>query len=262
MISMMFIGSILPLSALLTTVPAESTVTPSQVPAPVYSQLVQAPPKQMIEVQTSNTIQQNTTDIIETERSITPPEYLKFEHIKAQTNLDAKVLTLALNAYNKAHKQGLVTNPYLTVIDYSLPSSQQRMWVIDVKRAAVDFHLHVAHGKNSGGLYATNFSNESGSKASSLGTFITSDTYHGSNGYSLNLKGLNKGLNDKAHARRVVIHGADYVSDSYLAKRGQLGRSWGCPALERSVNAKVINKIKGGSVVFSYHPQKHTALAA
>lgn len=179
------------------------------------------------------------------------------QRLQRQTNLSPQILKLAFAAYNKVNRKGLVNKPYLTVIDYSLPSSQKRMWVIDVNRTAVMFHTYVAHGKNSGDLHSTSFSNKSGSKASSLGTFITSDTYHGSVGYALNLKGLEKGINDNALSRRVVIHGADYVSQAFLSRHGRLGRSWGCPALEKAIAPKVINQIKGGSVVFAYYPHKN-----
>lgn len=170
--------------------------------------------------------------------------------------INPHVLKLALQAFNKAEQKGVVHKPYLTVIDYSLPSSEKRMWVIDVRNSSVTFHTYVAHGKNSGDLHSTHFSNQSGSKASSLGTFVTSDTYNGSVGYALNLNGLEKGFNDKALSRRVVIHGANYVSEEFLNRFGRMGRSWGCPALERNIAPKVINQIKGGSVVFAYYPNK------
>lgn len=225
--------------------------------------IIQAPQKSEIKpVQAISTPVATTTPVTAPKSTTVSSKDSKFQQLKEQVTLKPEVLKLALAEYNKADKKGLVNKPYLTVIDYSRPSSEKRMWVIDVKRAAVTFHTHVAHGKNSGGLYSNSFSNKHNSKASSLGTFITSDTYQGANGYSLNLKGQNKGVNDNAHARRVVIHGADYVSKGYIAKKGQLGRSWGCPALERAITPKVINQIKGGSVLFSYHPQQHGKAAA
>lgn len=172
---------------------------------------------------------------------------------KKASTLDKDVLKMALTAYNNADKQGLVKKPVLTVIDYSIQSTEPRMWVFDLNKNSVDFYTHVAHGRNTGGLHATQFSNQNGSKQSSLGTFITADTYQGGNGYSLNLQGLDKGLNDNAYARRIVIHGAAYAKESFAKQHGYLGRSWGCPAVSSELAAPVINKIKDGSVVFAYH---------
>ena len=170
--------------------------------------------------------------------------------------IDNKVLRMAVTAYKNAHKKGKVKKPVLTVIDYSLPSSKKRMWIFDLKTNQVSYYTHVSHGKNSGGLKASSFSNTNGSKQSSLGTFVTADTYHGSNGYSLNLHGLEKGINNNAHARRIVIHGAKYARKSFIDRNGYLGRSWGCPAVADHLAKPVIDKIKGGSVVFSYYPKQ------
>lgn len=170
-------------------------------------------------------------------------------------NLSPEVLQYALQAYACAVDQNLVPiQRYLTIIDYSLPATEDRFWVVDLRNGGVLFHTLVAHGKNSGFIATDNFSNTPDSKASSLGLFVTLDTYTGHNGYSLKLKGLEPGFNDQAEARDVVIHGAAYVSPDFIKKYGYLGRSWGCPALSKIVSTPVINQIKQGSLVFAYYP--------
>ncbi|KTD65168.1 murein L,D-transpeptidase catalytic domain family protein [Legionella spiritensis] len=171
--------------------------------------------------------------------------------------LNKKVLKLALNAYNKASARGAVKKPVLTVIDYSLPSYKQRMWVFDLRKERLLYNTYVAHGRNSGTDVPHHFSNKSSSKESSLGTYVTRDTYFGSKGLSLNLQGLEKGFNDNAYNRRVVIHGAWYVEPAFIKRAGRAGRSWGCPSIARTLAKPVINTIKGGSVVFAYYPDKY-----
>jgi hypothetical protein len=172
-------------------------------------------------------------------------------------SLNPKVLKLALAAYNKASAMGSVRKPILTVIDYSLPSSKQRMWIFDLKHKTLLYNTYVAHGRNSGATTPNHFSNKNSSKATSLGTFVTRDTYIGSKGISLNLHGLEKGFNDNAYTRRVVIHGAWYVEPSFIKQSGRAGRSWGCPSIAKSIANPVINLLKGGSVVFAYYPDKN-----
>jgi|TARA_R110002126_G_scaffold291802_1_gene459105 hypothetical protein len=179
---------------------------------------------------------------------------------QAAPELNTKVLKLALTAYEKAQQYGLAKKQILTVIDYSLPSSKQRLWVFDVRKEKLLYHMHVAHGKNSGQTVPTHFSNQMSSKETSLGAFVTKGTYIGSNGYSLNLQGLEKGFNDNAYERRVVVHGAPYVEPGYIKSVGRAGRSWGCPAIAASLAKPLINTIKDGSVVFAYYPdQKYLA---
>ena len=171
--------------------------------------------------------------------------------------LKRDVLRLALVARDAAAKEGLAKkDELLTVIDYSLPSTAKRLWVFDVKSGDVLFNELVAHGKNTGDNYARRFSNADGSLETSLGLFRTASTYIGGNGYSLRLAGLEPGFNDKAERRAVVMHGAPYVSEDFAAQHGRLGRSWGCPALSQKVAGKVIDTIKGGSLVFSYFPDQ------
>lgn len=171
--------------------------------------------------------------------------------------LNKKVLKLALAAYQKAAGKGAVKKPLLTVIDYSLPSSKQRMWIFDIRRERLLYNTYVAHGQNSGMTTPNHFSNQPSSKATSLGTFVTKDTYIGSKGISLNLQGLEKGFNDNAYNRRVVIHGAWYVEPDFIKKAGRAGRSWGCPSIAQTLARPVINTIKGGSVVFAYYPDRN-----
>jgi hypothetical protein len=165
------------------------------------------------------------------------------------------VLDLALSAASCATQSMDVKRPsLLTVIDYSLPSTQARLWVIDVARRRPLFRELVAHGRGSGDDLADRFSNEPGSHQSSLGLFLTGEVYTGSNGYSLRLDGLEPGVNDRARERAIVMHGAPYVSTSVAQAMGRLGRSWGCPALRSGVAREVIDAIKGGSLVFVYYP--------
>ena len=171
--------------------------------------------------------------------------------------LNKKVLKLALTAYHTAADKGTVKKPVLTVIDYSLPSSKQRMWIFDVNKERLLYNTYVAHGKNSGNDTPNHFSNKSESKASSLGTYITRDTYYGSKGLSLNLQGIEKGFNDNAYNRRVVVHGAWYVEPTFIKESGRAGRSWGCPAIAQTLAKPVINTIKNGSVVFAYNPDRY-----
>ena len=142
----------------------------------------------------------------------------------------------------------------LTLIDFSKPSTEERLFVIDIRHARLLYHSRVAHGKNSGGNYATSFGNTPGSYKSSLGFYLTENTYMGKNGYSLILNGLEQGINDKAKERAIVMHGADYCDPSFVQANGRLGRSFGCPALPRQINRQVINTIKEGSVLYIYAP--------
>lgn len=167
-------------------------------------------------------------------------------------NLNPEVASLALEAYKKAEKKGKSDSSILTVIDYSLPSTEKRMWVFDLAKQKLLFHNVVAHGKNSGVVYATSFSNQNGSHKTSLGLYRTSDTYVGHKGLSLHLEGLEKGINDHALQRAIVVHGANYANPEFIEKYGRLGRSWGCPAVPVAVIKPLIDTIKGGSLVFLY----------
>ncbi len=174
--------------------------------------------------------------------------------VRADT-LDPGVRALALRAAACAKQRRLLpAAETLTVIDYSLPSTAPRLWVLDLKTQAVVFEELVAHGRGSGEHLATRFSNEVGSHQSSLGLFVTLDEYSGKHGRSLRLAGLEPGVNDRAFERALVVHGADYVSDAFGARHGRLGRSFGCAALTREAAPKVIERIRGGSALFAYYP--------
>lgn len=145
--------------------------------------------------------------------------------------------------------------PILTLIDFTKPSNEERMFVIDVAAQQVLFHSVVAHGKGSGDLYARRFSNRNGSHQSSLGFYLTENTYQGSNGYSLRLNGLEPGINCHAKERAIVVHGASYADPRGLSPTGRLGRSWGCPAIPPYLTRPIIDAIKEGSVLFIYSDQ-------
>lgn len=178
--------------------------------------------------------------------------------IKAQAgNIDDKVLRLGLIAYLNARKQGYAGKPILTVIDYSKPSNQRRLWVFDLQKNKILFNTWVTHGRNSGGMRATSFSNNHGSLKSSIGVFVTDRSYVGGNGYSLRLRGLENGVNNNAYRRHVVIHGAWYANPDIIGRYGQLGRSWGCPAVKTELARPLINTIKEKSLVFAYYPDRY-----
>ena len=160
----------------------------------------------------------------------------------------------AVAGYNKITQKD---KEILTLVDFSKPSTEERFYVFDMRHKKLLFSSLVSHGKNSGGNYATSFSNENGSLKSSLGFFLTENTYQGKNGYSLVLNGLEKGINDRAKERAIVIHGAAYSNPSVIASSGRLGRSFGCPALPQSVSKPIINTIKGGSLLFIYANNKN-----
>jgi len=165
-----------------------------------------------------------------------------------------EIVKLASTAYRCAERDGHYFRPILTIIDYSLPSTARRLWVIDVLRNRILRHERVAHGEGSGRTMAVAFSNQTGSHQSSLGLFRTDEVYNGRFGYSLRLSGLEPAINDRARERAIVIHGSSDVSDSFLAQWGTIGNSWGCPAVAAEVAPQVIDLIAGGSAIFAYYP--------
>lgn len=168
---------------------------------------------------------------------------------------DPRVLKLALEARACASAQlAIAPPPRLAVIDYSLPSTQPRLWVFDLQAGMLLFHEYVAHGRGSGENLASHFSNLDGSHESSLGLFRTGDTYEGHNGYSLRMDGLEPGTNDAAMARAIVMHGATYVDPQFARRQGYLGRSWGCPALRPEVAPAIIDSLRNGQMIFAYYP--------
>ncbi|MDX8335348.1 MULTISPECIES: murein L,D-transpeptidase catalytic domain family protein [Cetobacterium] len=183
------------------------------------------------------------------EMSLENSEEKLYNEIGLKGKLNYEVFKIALRGYNKIEGR---KKELLTIIDYSKPSTEKRFFVIDMEKKELLVQTHVSHGKNSGGNIATSFSNKMSSNKSSLGFFLTENTYMGGNGYSLVLNGLEKGINDKAKERYIVIHGADYANPRFAQSRGRLGRSLGCPALPRDISKKTIDMIKNGSVIFTY----------
>ncbi len=171
-------------------------------------------------------------------------------------NIDDKVLRLSLIAYLNARKRGYANKELLTVIDYSKPSNVKRLWVFDLRRNRTLFNTYVSHGKNSGGVNATSFSNNPGSLKSSIGVFVTAQPYVGKNGYSLRLRGLERGINDSAYQRSIVIHGAPYANAANIKNYGKIGRSWGCPAVGSDLAKPIINTIKDDSLIVAYYPDR------
>jgi hypothetical protein len=170
-------------------------------------------------------------------------------------NLSSQAFDWAWKGYQKLLQKGRISkSQYLTICDLSQSSRQKRFYLIDLANEKLLLHTYVAHGRNSGREYASRFSNRPSSLQSSLGFFITAQTYYGEHGLSLKIHGLEAGINDKAIDRRIVIHGADYAEPSCINKLGFLGRSYGCPALPRQQSRFIINTIKNGSCLFIYHP--------
>jgi hypothetical protein len=171
---------------------------------------------------------------------------------KYQMNYDA--FRYAIIGYHNLISESAITDKgIVTVIDFTQASTKKRFFTIDMKRGKVIFNTYVSHGKNTGENFATAFSNIEHSNQSSLGFYVTAETYVGSKGYSLKLDGMDKGYNDKIRRRAVVMHSADYVSEKWITKYGRLGRSQGCPALPKELSRTIIDTIKGGTPVFAYY---------
>jgi hypothetical protein len=158
----------------------------------------------------------------------------------------------AYKGYMNLKKAGKLTSGrnIITIADFSLASTANRLWVIDLARKKVLFNTYVAHGSGSGNAYATSFSNNGSSHQSSLGFYVTGSTYCGKHGCSLRIAGMDRGFNDNAESRAVVMHSANYVT------KGHVGRSWGCPAVAPQLAQPIINTIKGGTCLFIYAPQQ------
>jgi L,D-transpeptidase catalytic domain len=172
--------------------------------------------------------------------------------LKQAPRVTPKALQKALTALERLRASGApVRSDRLMVIDYGKPSTQPRLWVFDLGCNRLLFEELVAHGRNSGGDRSYQFSNEPGSLMSSLGVFLTADTYIGKHGLSLRLKGMEKGINDQSMDRAIVIHGANYVRRS-----GRIGRSWGCPAVRPEISRALIESVRGGTLLLSYYPEK------
>lgn len=168
--------------------------------------------------------------------------------------LSRYVFQIALKGMERLQRSGLIQSDILSIVDFSKPSSERRLYVIDLDNYQLLFNTWVAHGMRSGKLMANVFSNKPSSKKSSLGFYVTGEPYLGSNGYSLKLRGVEKGINDLAQRRAIVLHGADYVSESFIQSQGYIGRSLGCPAVPADVSRPLIDEIKEGTCLFIYHP--------
>lgn len=167
--------------------------------------------------------------------------------------LSFKAFNYALNGFYELQSEGFFqNNRILTIIDFSKPATEKRLFVLDLISGKILFNTLVAHGQQSGALFAKYFSNIPSSLKSSIGFFETAQTYIGKHGYSLKLNGLEQGINDQVNRRAIVIHGADYVSESYIKRNGLIGRSWGCPAVPSSLSKPIIDEIKDGSCLFIY----------
>jgi hypothetical protein len=171
--------------------------------------------------------------------------------------LSRQAFDYAQKGWNKLFREGKLSNDsILAIADFSQPSSQKRLYILDLKEYKVLFNTLVAHGRNSGKEIATSFSNSSSSYKSSPGFYVTGETYNGKHGYSLKLNGVEKGINDNAYNRAIVVHGADYVDESYVTNQGYIGRSQGCPAVPEREAQPIINTIKNNTCFFIYEPGK------
>lgn len=183
-----------------------------------------------------------------------------FTQLYDKLNLDSLSLSreaflYAVQGYESLKAAGELKNDrVLSIVDLSLPSDKKRLYIIDMIDGKLLFNTYVSHGRNSGDKMATRFSNRPESFQTSLGFYITGDTYRGEHGYSLKLDGQERGINDNALMRRIVIHGASYVNERYIAKKGFIGRSLGCPAIPMKLHKSIINAMRDGSCLFLYSP--------
>lgn len=181
-----------------------------------------------------------------------------YEDLKGAEKPDFELFEKAYLGYIDIKLSGLLNDQkeVLSLIDFRIPSNQKRFWVIDLKEKAILYHTLVAHGENSGKDYALEFSNQVNSHKSSLGFYITEETYFGKNGLSLRLRGIERGFNSNAKERFVVLHGADYATDNYLKEHGILGNSEGCPAIPMGIHKEIIELTKEGTCLFIYFPDE------
>ncbi|OQP65352.1 hypothetical protein A3860_16935 [Niastella vici] len=174
-------------------------------------------------------------------------------HLQA-AGLSKKIYTMALKGMAKLVRARHIKDNLLAIVDFSQPSNNKRLYVIDLNTSQLLYNTWVAHGVKTGKLNATSFSNRASSCKSSLGFYVTGNAYQGSNGYSLKLQGMEKGINDGAMRRGIVIHGADYVCEGLIESQGYIGRSWGCPAVAPEISEQLIDLLKEGSCLFIYAP--------
>ncbi len=172
--------------------------------------------------------------------------------------IPANVLNQAMKAYHWSVAQGKVGNTKtLTIVDFAMPSNLKRLWVINPNTGKVLMNLHVAQGNHTGLRYAKHFSNKNGSHESSLGAYVTANVYDGHHGESMRLSGLEKGINNNAMRRAIVVHPANYVTPGTLKAENRVGRSWGCFAVNPNKSKELIKLTRGGSVLFAYAKQEN-----
>ncbi len=198
----------------------------------------------------------NNASLLKTSEPVSSAKSYVFDSLHLNTfGLTRQAFDYALQGFNILRSQGKLNNDsIISIVDFSLASSKKRLFVIDLKNLKMLFNTYVAHGRNSGSEYATQFSNDPKSFESSLGFYVTQDTYKGTHGFSLRLEGEEKGINDNAYSRAIVMHCACYVNEKYIQHKGYIGRSLGCPALPQKIYKPIIQKIKGGSCLFMYSP--------
>lgn len=209
----------------------------------------------------SNVSHENkTTESSTAEATLTDTQVIYKELEKENTAAmpSEEAFSMAMKGFiNLKTMPGKVRKDILSVVDFSLPSTEKRLWVINLSTNKVLFNDYVAHGRNSGNNQAKAFSNVPNSYASSIGFYMTAETYHGKHGLSLRLDGMDIGFNDNARSRAIVLHGADYVSGDFIKKYGRLGRSYGCPSVSMDIYEDVIGAISDGSLLFIYSPDEN-----
>jgi len=174
-----------------------------------------------------------------------------------QKGLSLRAFEYAFKGYRRLRQRKIIDEQaYLAICDFSQSSANRRMYVVDMVNCRTVVNTFVAHGRNSGGEYARRFSNRPKSLQSSLGFYVTKGTYYGEHGLSLKMAGLEKGFNDKAMRRRIVVHGANYIGEEWLQNGKAMGRSYGCPAVPKEESEQIIKMIKNGSCIFIYHPSR------
>mgnify|MGYP003542756884 FL=1 len=172
-----------------------------------------------------------------------------YKKLELNGKLEYRIFQMAMKGFEIISPK---QKKYIAIVDFTQNSTKKRFFLIDIFNKSIVYNDLVAHGMNTGEKEAEVFSNEEDSHMSSLGFYVTGEAYYGSNGYSLRLDGLDKGLNDNARKRDIVIHGAPYVSESSIAEMNRIGRSWGCPALSPTISKDVIEKLKDGNLLFVY----------
>ncbi|SFU95959.1 L,D-transpeptidase catalytic domain [Pontibacter akesuensis] len=178
--------------------------------------------------------------------------YNLYAHMKLQdSGMNFEVFDKALTGYYNMKRNGEIADkPYITIVDFTKSSNTKRLWVVDVEKKELLYNTYVSHGRNSGQEFAETFSNENKSFMSSIGFYVTENTYYGKHGLSLKLEGLDKGFNTNAKDRSIVMHGAEYATEEFIAQAGRLGRSLGCPAIPMEDHEEIIGKVKGGTAMY------------